>query len=99
VTPLLVICAALGAYRLAFLVAYEDGPADAATHLRTFVARRWGGTWLHRGVQCPLCVSFWTALLLVALVASGNWWMQGIVVWLGVAGAALVLHHWVSKES
>ena len=94
-TPLLVICAALGAYRLAFLVAYEDGPADLAIHLRTFVARRWGGTWLHRGVQCPLCLSFWTSAAMVLLLVVGWWW---IVVWLGIAGAALVLHHWINRE-
>lgn len=97
-TPLTAILAALGAYRLAYLVAYEDGPADGATHLRTFVARRWGGTWLHRGVHCPLCVSCWTALLLVGLVASGVWWLLLMVQWLGVAGAALVLHLWLHKE-
>src|SRR5688572_3138767 len=63
------IIAALAVYRLASMIAYEDGPADVFARLRGRVAavawdgkpETWGQHWAARGLSCPLCVSFWLA--------------------------------------
>lgn len=55
------LLAALAVYRLASMIAYEDGPWDIFVRLRTRVYQRWAGTWLARGSDCPLCISFWLA--------------------------------------
>lgn len=87
-----VILATLAVYRLAFLVSMEDGPANAAMRFRQAVYNRFGGdSWVFAGVTCPLCVSFW-----LALVPALAFWPPSfglfLLLWWGMAGAVLVLH-------
>lgn len=65
---MLFLIAALAVYRLAHMIANEDGPWDAFTRLRTWVYHGWDGNpetyvrhWTARGISCPLCISFWLA--------------------------------------
>lgn len=52
----LLIATALGAYRLAYLIAYEDGPWFAAVRFRQWLIGRYGAqSWIATGVHCPLC--------------------------------------------
>lgn len=98
ILPLLL--AILAAYRVAYLVAMEDGPFDLADALRGWVMRTWPPvkqpnglleeTWQSRGINCPLCLSFWTALPAGAGVVGWSWDLP--LVWLGIAGAVLVIH-------
>lgn len=97
ILPLLL--ATLAAYRLAYLVAMEDGPFALAEGLRGWVATTWPPTiqhglkiesWQSRGINCPLCVSFWLALPAGAGVVGWSWDLP--LVWLGIAGAVLVIH-------
>lgn len=71
----------LGVYRLTYLALHEDGPFEVAAHLRTLAQR--GPAWVREGSNCPLCVSFWMALLLALLPP----WAAR---WLGLAGAFLL---------
>lgn len=86
---LLVLLAVLAAYRIARMIAMEDGPFDAFSRLQ----ERAGGnkTWVGRGLACPLCVSFWVALAAAGLVGAQDW--RGFVLlWGGIAGGAVLLH-------
>jgi hypothetical protein len=89
VTWLTTILAILATYRLAHVVAMEDGPFDAFTRLRTRVGQ---ATWVGRGIACPLCLSFWLALPMAGLTLDGGVVGVFVVMWLGVAGGVLILH-------
>jgi Protein of unknown function (DUF1360) len=79
------ILAIFGVFRVARMVAYEEGPFEVFTRLRNrFVVDNWIG----RGLRCPLCIGFWLALI-AAL------WLQAsplVAWWLGIAGAQAALH-------
>lgn len=88
------LCAALGAYRLAYDLAYMDGPGALYVRARGAVIQRYGeGHWLTIGATCPVCVSFWISLPLALLTtwAGGLAWAALPLWWLGVAGGALAL--------
>lgn len=70
-----------GVYRLTYLALYEDGPLDLGTRWRTLAQR--GPAWVAEGARCPLCLSFWAALVLALLPA----WAAR---WLGLAGLFLL---------
>jgi hypothetical protein len=84
------LLAALAAYRLARMMAWEDGPFDAFSRLRGRVdpAQR---TWVGRGLNCPLCVGFWVSP--VMLTISYVEWLIWVVGWLAVAG----LQTWLQR--
>ena len=96
----LFVLLALATYRLARLIAIDDGPADVLLKLRSL----WGAydygengqakTSLGRGLTCPHCVGFWIAGL-IAISAYG--WPEFIVYWLALAGAQSFLQS-LSKQ-
>ncbi len=78
----------LAIYRVAHLVALEDGPFDLLVLFREFlfkIFKRWDH-WVIRGFACPLCISFWLAII------PAVWLGLGILGWLGIAGAVLTIH-------
>lgn len=82
------ILAAFATYRLAVLLAEEEGPFALAARWRSrFLAENWIG----RGVRCVACVSFWLALPLalaaIVLDRALDPWAWPLA-WLGVAGLA-----------
>ena len=86
--------AAFAVYRVARMVAEEDGPA--------FVFKRLRGSFTNDkssiavGLRCFYCISFWVALpITVLLVVAGGWdmWLWPIW-WLGLAGAAAKIYEW-----
>lgn len=86
----------MASYRLAYLVTREEGPLEIASRIRGRLDPD-QKTWLGRGLNCALCVSFWTSLLMVIL-----WLLPGIVstvliIWLAVAGGALLINRWMNK--
>jgi len=92
---LMLICAALAAYRLAYDLAYMDGPGALYTRIRGRAILRWReGHWIVTGLNCPICLSFWLAL---PLTLAALWFAPGLdpwawpLYWLAVAGGALVL--------
>lgn len=100
--PFACIVAVLAVYRVAFMVAREEGPADVFDRLRglaaTLPAQRDGNRsrphWIQRGLGCPLCVSWWLALP----AAYGVVWalslplVATLALWPAIAGACLFLY-------
>lgn len=83
------ILSTLAVWRVARIVAMEDGPAAAFLHWRSWLTDKppsW--QWVADGFSCVLCLSFWLALP-AALVWHGEAWL---LAWLSLAGAAALLH-------
>jgi hypothetical protein len=82
-----VILATLATYRVARMIAIEDGPADVFSRLREWAGQK---TWVGRGLHCTLCLSFWLSWL-VAFLLPLNTWQEYILASLGMAGGVVVL--------
>jgi hypothetical protein len=76
---------ALATWRVAHLIAEEDGPADVVVRLR----RRAGDSQLGAAMDCLYCLSVWIALPFAVLVSPRR--RDGVLTWLGLAGAACVI--------
>ena len=76
---------ALAVYRVAFLVAREDGPWGIFRWLRVSAK----GSMAGRLVTCINCLSVWIALPLSLFV--GNSWIEQAVAWWALSGAAVVI--------
>lgn len=95
--PLRWVLAALACYRLARLIAQEEGPAAIFVRLRTAAGAYDLGengepeSSLGRGIACPLCVGLYVAALLLMGVMRptrvGDW----LLGWLGLGGAQALL--------
>lgn len=93
-----VILATLAVYRLAHLISMEAGPANVAIKLREATYRRFGGdSWVFAGVSCPLCVSFWLAMVPALAFWPPNFGLF-LLMWLGIAGGVLALHRGTGGE-
>lgn len=80
--------AVLAVYRVAYLIAEDEGPMSLMANLRARLDPQ-RVTWVGRGIRCPMCVSFWLAL--VAGVVVGGLAPVSIVYGLAIAGAVLLL--------
>lgn len=80
----------LAVYRIAVLIAIEEGPFGIMESLRSHIDPL-QTTWLGRGARCVGCISFWLAGL-VAFIFHAMWWE-----WLGMAGGVLVIHKAVNR--
>lgn len=89
-TPLALIVATLAAYRIAYLIAREDGPFDVMSRIRGAIDPN-QKTWVGRGLNCILCISFWVTLIITLLI--GGTWLE----WLGMAGAIVIINKVMSK--
>jgi len=89
-SPWYFVLLSLMVYRLARLIAIDDGPADILLRSRSELGGYDYGpngqpqTSLGRGITCTYCVGFWIALF-VAIAAYP--WPEFIVYWLALAGA------------
>lgn len=90
-TPFGFVVAALAAYRLSYLVAREEGPFGVFAAIRGHIDPQ-QKTWIGRGINCTVCVSFWLAL--PAAILAGGGWLE----WLAVAGAILAIHGLVMRN-
>lgn len=91
------ILAILATYRIAHMVAQEDGPFDVFSRIRSIPNPE---SWIARGLNCVLCISFWVSLLAALLLAHQDPTMQRsetLLTWLGIAGAVMVLHLWTER--
>jgi hypothetical protein len=89
---LLFIIASLAVYRVARMVAEEDGPAFAFRRLRERYTNDKSS--IAVGIRCPYCVGVWvagTAMLLLVIVAGWDVWLFPLW-WFGLAGAAAKIH-------
>lgn len=69
---------ALAAYRVAHLLLHEEGPFGIIQWLRAKIDPR-QTTWVGRGFNCALCLTFWLAL-------GATFLPDWAVMWLGLAG-------------
>jgi len=76
---------ALATWRLAHLVAAEDGPGDVVVRLR----RRAGNGWAGSLMDCFYCLSVWTAAPVTAAVVRRP--REAPLTWLALSGAACLL--------
>jgi hypothetical protein len=75
---------ALAVYRLAFLVAREDGPWGLCRRLRASVKDSAAGGLF----GCVNCLSVWMSLPLAAFV--GQSWVEQVVAWWALSGAVVL---------
>ena len=89
--PLAFVLAMLGTWRVAHLIAREDGPFDVVVRLR----RRAGDGVVGRLMDCPHCLGLWMAMPFAWWLAStpAGW----VVAWLGIAGGASLAEHLVDR--
>ncbi len=86
------ILCALAVWRLAHLLAREDGPFDLVFRLRKLA----GGGFFGSLLDCFYCLSIWIAIPFAFLLSRE--WLPGIVVWLALSGAASLLHKLTEKK-
>jgi hypothetical protein len=79
------IVSALATWRIAHLLAAEDGPGDAVVRVRARLGESWAGSLM----DCFACLSVWVAAPFGFYAAGGK--RDRIPTWLGLAGAALLL--------
>lgn len=69
------VLVALAVYRVAHMLALEDGPAWVFLRFRHFLQRRLvrRGRWIVEGLMCPLCLAFWLGWLGALLLPYPDW--------------------------
>jgi hypothetical protein len=91
---LLFIIASLAVYRVARMVAEEDGPAFVFKRMRARFTNDKSS--IAVGIRCPYCVGVWAsgaATVLLVVVAGWDPWLFPLW-WFGLAGAAAKIHEW-----
>lgn len=85
------VIASLAVYRLARMVALERGPFDVFERIRgwsfIYLSKE---SWLNDGINCPLCLSFWFALIASFFLPFTSW-TDFIFRWLAMSGVASFL--------
>ena len=84
--------AVLATWRLAHLVAYEDGPANAIARARA----RAGTSQVGELMDCFYCLSLWAAAPLALAVARRR--RDAPITWLALSGAACLLEKTTSTN-
>ena len=75
----------LAVWRIAHLLAHEDGPWDLVVWLRRAAGSGfWGGL-----LDCFYCLSLWVALPFA--IGFGTDWPERLVLWPALSGAAILM--------
>jgi hypothetical protein len=91
------IIATLAAYRLAVMIAREEGPFSIFSELRGRIDPN-QATWIGRGLNCAACVSVWTSLIVVlAILYLPTEITTPIMFWLAAACGALLINRWSNQ--
>lgn len=94
------ILAILASYRVARMIALEDGAFDVFTNIRGKLESWNSEHWITRGLNCPLCIGFWASLAFALVLAHQDSAMgrsEILLAWLGIAGAQTILHLLIEK--
>ncbi|NOW94122.1 DUF1360 domain-containing protein [Mucilaginibacter sp. SG564] len=86
-----IICT-LAIWRISHLFSQEDGPFDIVIKFRKLFGQGFFGDLL----DCFYCLSMWVAIPFAVLLS--NQWLQGIIVWLALSGAACLLFKLTDKN-
>lgn len=73
----------LAVYRMANMIANEDGPFDMFSRIRERVGQK---NWIGRGLHCQMCISFWLAL--IPAIFMPHFIMLD---WLAIAGMVTII--------
>lgn len=87
------VLAVLATWRVAHLLAHEDGPAEVIYRIR----RRMGAGFWGKLMDCFLCLSLWVAAAVAFFVASHP--VDWIMSWLAISGGACLLERWSSRQT
>src|SRR5882724_11389588 len=82
------LIAGLATWRLAFLLAREQGPRDVFVSLR----RRVGSRVVSELLKCVKCVGVWVAIPFAFFVRGD--WVELVVIWLALAGVTALIDEW-----
>lgn len=80
-----IVLALLATWRVAHLLAAEDGPADMFVRIRGWLGQSFAG----RLMDCFQCLSLWVAAPLALFVSRRP--MEWFVAWLALSGGACLL--------
>lgn len=90
---LILLC--LAVYRIAHMIAREEGPFSIFQRMREPFANQ--ATWFGRGLHCVLCLSYWIGLVVAAFLPwpvekgwMGLFWF--LLYWHSIAGGVLIAH-------
>src|SRR5689334_4433855 len=86
-----IICT-LAIWRISHLFSQEDGPFDIVIRFRKLFGQGFFGDLL----DCFYCLSLWAAIPFAVWLCSQ--WVQGIITWLALSGAACLLFKLTHKE-
>jgi hypothetical protein len=93
-----IILAILATYRLALMLATEEGAFGVFVKIRERIDPTGKQeTWLARGVNCPYCVGFWIALAFALLLVHQDATIhrsEFILIWFAIAGGQVLLQKW-----
>src|SRR5690349_17553988 len=87
---LLFVIGVLAVYRVARMVAQEEGPFSVFLHWRNWLKKDGKDGWIVRGFHCPLCISWWLGFLAAPIVGVFDW--RFVAVALALSGGAVVLY-------
>lgn len=76
------VLAALAAWRVTHLLAYEDGPGELVVRLRSHL----GSGWVGRLMDCFYCLSLWVAAPFALMLSREP--LTWLVAWIALSGAA-----------
>jgi hypothetical protein len=84
------VAGCLATFRLALLIAKEDGPADTTKKLRLLIPPGW----MRRGFSCEWCQSFWWGMAIALFFAATHRldWVDFPLYWLAFSASAIVLN-------
>lgn len=83
---------ALAVWRLTHLLVAEDGPWDLVFRLR----KLFGNSVAGKAMDCFYCCSIWMAIPFAFIITSH--WLDGIIGWLSLSGAACLLEQLTTKK-
>lgn len=87
------IVAVLATWRLARLVAREDGPFELIVKLR----ERAGSGFAGQLMDCPYCLSLWIAIPFASTLADSA--LAWIAAWLAISGGASFLENLLERAA
>lgn len=100
---IILILAILATYRLAQLIAFDDGPFDLIARFREFLGRNaYRGLWvktLADMINCPFCLGIWISLFITLSIRQYSSFLEFFLQWIGIAGGQAFLQELTLHKS
>lgn len=86
-----IILAILASWRLASLLAEEEGPGEIFVRIRLGVTGKILGA---KGASCVWCLSVYTGAFFAGLIYPFDFspWYGYLIWWLGISGGTIIIH-------